>query len=80
MAANIYPPSVVTLSSQEFENQEIDYLQAKRNYESNDVQISQITESISNANKTSKGTELNRRREEINLFKKVLQSFALHLG
>ena len=63
------------ISSQEFENQEIDYLQAKRNYESNDVQISQITESISNANKTSKGTELNRRREEINLFKKVLQSF-----
>lgn len=63
------------ISSQELENQEVDYLQAKRNYENNDVQISQITESISNANKTSKGTELNRKREEINLFKKVLQSF-----
>ena len=63
------------ISSQELENQEVDYLQSKRNYENNDVQISQITEAISGANKTSKGTELNRRREEINLFKKVLQSF-----
>ncbi len=63
------------ISAQEYENKELDYLQAKRNYESNDVQLSQITENISNANKNSKGTEINKRKEEINLFKKVLQSF-----
>ncbi len=70
---NLYEKGVI--SAQEYESKELDYLQAKRNYENNDVQLSQINESISNANKTSKGTEINKRKEEINLFKKVLQSF-----
>jgi hypothetical protein len=63
------------ISAQEYESKELDYLRTKRNYENNDVQLSQINESISNATKTSKGTEINKRKEEINLFKKVLQSF-----
>ncbi|MFC5044776.1 HlyD family secretion protein [Aquimarina hainanensis] len=63
------------ISAQTLENKELDHLQAKRNYENNDVQLSQIKENISNANKTSKGTQINKRKEEINLFKKVLQSF-----
>ncbi|RZS92554.1 HlyD family secretion protein [Aquimarina brevivitae] len=63
------------ISAQEYENKELDYLQSKRNYQNNNVQLSQIKESISTANKTSKGTQINRRKEEINLFKKVLQSF-----
>ncbi len=70
---NLFEKGVI--SAQEYEGKELDYLQAKRTYENNDVQISQINESISNANKTSKGTEINKRKEEINLFKKVLQSF-----
>ncbi|WP_282081132.1 HlyD family secretion protein [Aquimarina algiphila] len=70
---NLFEKGVI--SAQEYESKELDYLQAKRTYENNDVQISQINESISNANKTSKGTEINKRKEEINLFKKVLQSF-----
>ncbi|WP_062060360.1 HlyD family secretion protein [Aquimarina longa] len=70
---NLFEKGVI--SAQEYEGKELDYLQAKRNYENNDLQISQINESISNANKTSKGTEINKRKEEINLFKKVLQSF-----
>ncbi|WP_108868476.1 HlyD family secretion protein [Aquimarina aquimarini] len=70
---NLFEKGVI--STQEYEGKELDYLQAKRNYENNDVQLSQINESISNANRTSKGTEINKRKEEINLFKKVLQSF-----
>ncbi|WP_103071396.1 HlyD family secretion protein [Aquimarina sediminis] len=70
---NLFDKGVI--SAQEYESKELDYLQVKRNYENNDVQLSQINESISNANKTSKGTEINKRKEEINLFKKVLQSF-----
>lgn len=70
---NLFEKGVI--STQEYESKELDYLQAKRNYESNEVQLSQIKENISNATKTSKGTEINKRKEEINLFKKVLQSF-----
>ncbi len=70
---NLFEKGVI--SAQEYESKELDYLQVKRAYENNDVQLSQITESISNANKTSKGTEINKRKQEINLFKKVIQSF-----
>ncbi len=70
---NLFEKGVI--SAQEYESKELDYLQVKRNYENNDVQLSQINENISNATKTSKGTEINKRKEEINLFKKVLQSF-----
>ncbi|MBG6132162.1 multidrug efflux pump subunit AcrA (membrane-fusion protein) [Aquimarina sp. EL_43] len=70
---NLFEKGVI--SAQEYESKELDYLRTKRNYENNDVQLSQINESISNATKTSKGTEINKRKEEINLFKKVLQSF-----
>ena len=70
---DLYEKGVI--SQQTYENKELDYLRAKRDYENNDVQISQITENISNATKNSRGTEINKQKEEINLFKKVLQSF-----
>ncbi|GAA3518952.1 HlyD family efflux transporter periplasmic adaptor subunit [Aquimarina addita] len=63
------------ISAQEFESKKIAYLQAERDYESNNVQLSQITEGISTASKTSKGTEISQRKEEINLRTKLLQSF-----
>ncbi len=63
------------ISAQEFESKKIEFLQAQRNYKNNTNQLSQINESISNATKTSKGTEINQRKEEINLYNKVLQSF-----
>ncbi|AXT58810.1 HlyD family efflux transporter periplasmic adaptor subunit [Aquimarina sp. AD10] len=63
------------ISAQEFESKKIDFLQSERNYESNNVQLSQINEGISAATKTSRGTEINQQKEEINLRKKVLQSF-----
>ncbi|MBP2833598.1 HlyD family efflux transporter periplasmic adaptor subunit [Aquimarina sp. U1-2] len=70
---NLFDKGVI--SAQEFENKKIDLLQAERNYESNNVQLSQINESISAATKTSRGTEINQQKEEVNLRKKVLQSF-----
>ncbi len=70
---NLFEKGVI--SAQEFENKKIDLLQAERNYESNNVQLSQINESISAATKTSRGTEINQQKEEVSLRKKVLQSF-----
>lgn len=63
------------ISVQKFESKKIEYLKAERDYKNNSVQLSQIAESISTASKTSKGTEINAQKEEINLRTKVLQSF-----
>ncbi|MBQ4821102.1 HlyD family efflux transporter periplasmic adaptor subunit [Aquimarina sp. MMG016] len=64
-----------SISQQEFDNKELEYLQAKSSYENNNVTLSQIKENISNATKTSRGTEINKQKEDINLRKRVLQSF-----
>ncbi|WP_299223760.1 HlyD family efflux transporter periplasmic adaptor subunit [uncultured Aquimarina sp.] len=64
-----------SISQQEFEQAKIEYLQFENNYKNYDTQLSQIKESISNAQKTSKGTEFNQQREEISLRNKVIQSF-----
>ena len=59
----------------EYENNQIEYAQAERNLKSFESSISQIRESISNANKSSKGNEINRTKEEMMLLKRVIQSF-----
>src|SRR5690606_872258 len=58
-----------------YENKQLEYAQAERNYKNFESSISQIREGISNARKTSKGTEINRVKEEITLLKNVIQSF-----
>ncbi|WP_405205858.1 HlyD family secretion protein [Aquimarina sp. LLG6339-5] len=63
------------ISQQEYEQSESEYYGVERNYKAIDAQISQITESIGNANKTSVNTEINKTKEENNLRLKVLQSF-----
>ncbi len=63
------------ISTQEYESKRVEYLQFERNYENTDVQLSQNKESISSATKASRGTEINQRKEEMNLYMKVLQSF-----
>ncbi len=64
-----------SISQQEFEQSEIEYLRFENQYKNYDTQLSQIKENISNAKKTSKGTEFNQQREEISLRNKVIQSF-----
>jgi len=63
------------ISAQEYEGKQLDYLQAERNYKVMGSSISQLREAISNANKTSKGTEISRTKEEMILQKNVIQSF-----
>lgn len=63
------------ISTQDYENKQLEIAQAQRNYKNFESSISQIRESISNARKTSKGTEINRVKEEMVLLKNVIQSF-----
>jgi len=63
------------ISAQTYENKQLDYAQAERGYKNFEASISQIREGISNANRTSRGTEINRAKEEMTLLKNVIQSF-----
>lgn len=63
------------ISAQEYENKQLEHAQAERNFKNFESSISQIREGISNASMTSKGTEINRVKEEMVLLKNVMQSF-----
>ncbi len=62
------------VSAQDYENKQLQYAQAERNYKNFETSISQIREAISTARMTSKGTEINRVKEEMTLLKGVIQS------
>lgn len=63
------------ISAQDYERKQLEYAQAERNYKNFEASISQIRESISTAHMTSRGTEINRVKEEMTLLKTVIQSF-----
>ena len=63
------------ISKLDLDQKQIAYHQAVGNIKSFESSISQIRESISNGNKSSKGTEINRTKEEMMLLKSVIQSF-----
>jgi multidrug resistance efflux pump len=63
------------ISAQEYENKQQALLQVERNYKNMSLSVSQIREAISTAKKTSRGTEINRTREDIVLLKNLIQSF-----
>ena len=63
------------ISAQDYENKQLEYAQAERNYKNFESSISQIREAISNTRQTSKGTEINKIKEEMTLLKGVIQSF-----
>jgi len=63
------------ISKQEYENAQMEMLIAQRDFENLSVSISQIREAISGAKRTSKGTEINKTRENTRLLKAALQSF-----
>ncbi|MCH7525293.1 MAG: HlyD family efflux transporter periplasmic adaptor subunit [Bacteroidetes bacterium] len=63
------------ISTQDYENKQLEFAQAERNYKNFESSISQMREAISNAHKTSKGSEINRIKEEMTLLKSVIQSF-----
>lgn len=63
------------VSAKDYEDKQLEYAQTERNYQNFESSISQLKEAISNANKTSKGTEINRIKEEMTLLKNVIQTF-----
>lgn len=62
------------ISSSSLETKQIAYLQAERTFESMGISISQLNESLIGARKTSRGSEINRVKEEMVLLKGVIQS------
>jgi len=63
------------VSAQEYENKQLDYLQANRNYKNINASISQTRELINTTDNNSKGSVVKNTREEIKLLKDVIQSF-----
>lgn len=63
------------ISQLDYEKKQIQFAQSKRSYKSLEASISQIRQSISNADKNSKANKINRTKEEIRLFKNVIQSY-----
>ncbi|WP_204344887.1 HlyD family secretion protein [Psychroserpens algicola] len=70
---SLYEKGVI--SAQAYENIQLEYAQAERNYKNFEASISQVREGISNANKVSKGAEINKVTEEMLMLKNVIQSF-----
>lgn len=64
---NLFDKGVI--SAQDYENKQLQFAQAERNYKNFESSISQIREGISNARNTSKGTEISRIKEEMVLLK-----------
>lgn len=63
------------ISTQDYENKQLEYAQAERNYKNFEVSLSQIKESISNSHKITKSTEINKVKEEMILLKNTIRSF-----
>ncbi len=62
------------ISAQDHELKQLEFLQAKRNFLNLSSLISQLKESISNAQYNSKGTKVSRVKEEMILLKNVIQA------
>lgn len=63
------------ISEQEFELKQLELLQAKKNHQSMNSQISQLKESLGNSKKILKGTQIKKTQDETRLFKNVIQSY-----
>lgn len=63
------------ISSQEYENKQLEFINSERNYKNIGVSISQLNSEIALARKTSKGTLISKSREELQLLKNVYQAF-----
>lgn len=63
------------ISTQEYENKQLEFAKAKRTYKNFETSISQIRESISNAQNTAVGTKFHHIKEDKIVLKNVIQSF-----
>ncbi len=64
------------ISARDYEGLQLEYLLAKRDSVNRNFSISQLRESIGNAQKISRSNSINREKEEMVLLKNVIQSFS----
>ena len=62
------------ISTQEYENKKLEFLLAERNFKGMNISIAQLKETIGNTKNIKKQTEIENSRNQINLFKAVVQS------
>ena len=63
------------IAARDYEVLELEHLQARRSFVNMNFSISQLRESISKAQKISRGTLINREKEEMMLLKNLIHSF-----
>ena len=63
------------VSTQDFENKKLSYLQAEKNYKGLLSSISQLKSSLIDNSKSTKNTQINSTKESVNLERSVTQSF-----
>ena len=63
------------VSEQEYETRQLGYLSSKKTYRDVGIAISRLKEGVGTATKNIQDTQINRTREESQLFKKVIQSY-----
>ena len=63
------------ISTSEFENEKIKFLQAQQSLQDVEIAISQTNEAISNLNKTKDGTTINAEKDKVNFASQTLQLF-----
>jgi multidrug resistance efflux pump len=63
------------VSAQEYELKQLEYAQNERAYQSVDASISQLRNQLSNTSSSLEGIKINRTKEELQLYKSVIQSF-----
>lgn len=63
------------IAAQDYENKELEYLQSERNYKSMLSNISQLKNALVAAKSSTKGTEISKTKEDIQLLKNVIQSY-----
>lgn len=63
------------IATQEWETEKLNYLQKEKDLRSLDLQISQLQSSIIDLNRNSQTTVLNKKKDNLNLLRNVLQAF-----
>jgi multidrug resistance efflux pump len=63
------------IAAQEYELKQLEYAQNVRSFQSMDASISQLRNQLSNTSSSLEGIKINRSRENIQLYKSLIQSF-----
>ena len=63
------------IAAQEYEFKQLEYAQNERSFQSMDASISQLRNQLSNTSSSLEGIKINRSRENLQLYKTLIQSF-----